>query len=1061
MIFESPTFLRGRLLLTACLSLPAAVPAAVYYVDSTTDSGDYDGTAAQPVSGTNVGPWKTIAQVNRAVLLPGDKVLFRCGRVWNEQINVWSSGTEASPIEFASYGQNCATDKPLIDTGAVVAGWQPWQGNIWYADVALPKSQPNRVQNGTFDFGPVGDGWRSSYPQSNTQSFATLPDCGHTGGCLELIAAPDSQSLFHAINIPVETGKSYEVQFDYKTTLPSLAFVVWVRGNGSPNFQQLGFQHNFQATTTWQSARATFPANQSRADGRLDFDLPAGGQLLIDNVRLTRISPETKPITQVFVDGESMPLAQFPNPGWSETSASSPFLRFATSAGVVDSTTGSDHFVVRQDDFYTADGGVAQTHAGDFVGSGVHTRTNSWLIDDRIVASFDAATSTIRPDAPTTRELVMNWGYYFDNKLWMLDRPGEWYYDQNDKRLYLWMPNGGHPDGRVVAGSKEYGILAAHRSNIRIRGLSIRHADVGVNLDKSAGFEVDRLDISDSHVAGITAFASQQGVINKNVISRSGRNGIWTVRNKAIGPVTSSDMIITWNTVVDTGTLPPGAPKSSEAAIRAGANSHIKDNIVRNSGYIGIRADADSVIKRNAVVNSCALLDDCGAIYTAKPDNNSEITDNLVLHSIGNPDGMPEGSNRSAKGIYLDDAAQGVYVARNTVHDADYGLHLHNAGSNLIEDNTLHMNRLHSIWMQESVLGHAGDVQGNRFNLNRLHQSPSTPYVHMTSVYDWNGFATFDRNRYSMLYKGPVASESFGVTGSRTNNYFTYPAWIAPGSRESTATAFDSFAIANFRDLDVQGINQVPNGEFHNSVNGWSVTDGTNTAVLGHVPSCHTSGCLALTASPSVVYTRLSSSGFVVHPERIYAVQLDVYAEFAGQPFELLLNRLDNGATAGLASRSTTGDGWQTYSFLFAAADTQDASGTGYDARLNLKIFPGQYLRIDNVSVKEVSAQARNPGDDSVLLYNDGYTDRAIGCTEAGIAAEQCSDYVDFADGSAVSWPVHVAPFTSKILVWAASPYKDSDLDGIADIDDHCGATPAWTPVDVQGCSFAQQYPGS
>jgi hypothetical protein len=65
--------------------------------------------------GTDPGhPWRTIRRVNRAVLRPGDTVLFRGGETFTDDTlmpggGVMVSGTAGSPVTFASYGSGRAT----------------------------------------------------------------------------------------------------------------------------------------------------------------------------------------------------------------------------------------------------------------------------------------------------------------------------------------------------------------------------------------------------------------------------------------------------------------------------------------------------------------------------------------------------------------------------------------------------------------------------------------------------------------------------------------------------------------------------------------------------------------------------------------------------------------------------------------------------------------------------------------------------------------------------------------------------------------------------------------
>jgi parallel beta-helix repeat protein len=88
-------------------------------------SDDNDGTSIAT-------PFKSIDKVNSIMssLLPGDKVLFRCGDVFRGQINVSKSGTPTSKIVFGAYGTG---EKPIISGAKLVnaSNWTNLGNGFW------------------------------------------------------------------------------------------------------------------------------------------------------------------------------------------------------------------------------------------------------------------------------------------------------------------------------------------------------------------------------------------------------------------------------------------------------------------------------------------------------------------------------------------------------------------------------------------------------------------------------------------------------------------------------------------------------------------------------------------------------------------------------------------------------------------------------------------------------------------------------------------------------------------------------------------------------------------
>jgi hypothetical protein len=78
--------------------------AAVYYVDTFTGNDSNDGTSASSA-------WESISAVNGKTFEPGDRILFRSGGIWNENLILRGSGVAGKPVVIDKYGKG---DKPAI-----------------------------------------------------------------------------------------------------------------------------------------------------------------------------------------------------------------------------------------------------------------------------------------------------------------------------------------------------------------------------------------------------------------------------------------------------------------------------------------------------------------------------------------------------------------------------------------------------------------------------------------------------------------------------------------------------------------------------------------------------------------------------------------------------------------------------------------------------------------------------------------------------------------------------------------------------------------------------------
>jgi len=115
----------------------AANWATAYYVDNVAGGDSNSGISVTTA-------WKTIARVNQASFAPGDRILFKRGGIWREQLTISAAGMPGNPILFDAYGSGNA---PVI-SGSDLLPVPVWsvcstcQQYIWTTPV---KTQPNIV----------------------------------------------------------------------------------------------------------------------------------------------------------------------------------------------------------------------------------------------------------------------------------------------------------------------------------------------------------------------------------------------------------------------------------------------------------------------------------------------------------------------------------------------------------------------------------------------------------------------------------------------------------------------------------------------------------------------------------------------------------------------------------------------------------------------------------------------------------------------------------------------------------------------------------------------------
>lgn len=1025
--------------------------AQTYYIDATNGNDSWQGSLPD-AQGAN-GPWKTLSKVNETNLSPGDSVLLKCGQKWNETLIVTNSGVAGSPITFGAYGGCTGSNKPIIDGGAPVIGWTDAGNGIYSATFGMNKTPLNLIANDLFDSGVTG--W-SVWSEDGGATVSLMPNCSATGGCLAFKPSPGKPSslITTPIQFGVETNVTYKLTFVARGSQATNS--LWVFPRDGKTYANIVAGSSHALTTGWQTYSIEFTSPVSLSSARVDFQMPTGTDLYLDNVMLKRVTPEPALTRQVFIDGQYQRLAQHPNKGFMPERPTNEFLSVnnACSGGPTTSLSGGNDLT------------LTAPQQADLVGAGIHFRSNAWTIEDRTITAFDANTKTFTWATNSAYDICKDWGYYLDNKLWMLDSAGEWYYDTVARQLYL-KPGTGTPEGRVVVGYRDYGVFANGRAYITIDGLNIVRAVTGISAQIGSNLIIRNTDISDSEDKAINVTSSPDSEIVGCHVTNSVRDGIWMNY--------SPNAHIVNNVVLNTGVI--GAPRKSVAAIHAQCwecgttvgKVMIEGNEIRNSGYVGIFMPNQATVSNNFIVDSCMVLDDCGAIYTGGREfkstgtrNNSLIEKNILVNVWGNPDGRQSNSTSAAQGIYLDDFSNTVTVTGNTVINADNGIQLHNAAENTVSNNTFYGSRRRAVWMQEDTLGSPGDIHDNVFSGNRYFQMNDEYTYRLDSRYNSINFATYNNNRYSLLYSEIIGLESYYPNG--VQQIFSYPfqSWLV-AKGEVASTALDTFAVAINRVVAVNSANLLSNSNFDTNTAGWVSWNSFNNGVIGS-ETCVTGLCLKYTSGTS--HSILSSPKFLISKGKSYRVRMDVKG---GQGNEELLIQLrlnskavdgsDSYAILGLSETKSLSDQWQTYSFVFMATDSSPVNGARLDLETpsaNTNTQPVFYL--DNVLVEEVSAEYSVATDGAAILTNPTLNAQSKSCPSGVTNAEKCTQYVRFSDGSAVSWPITLEAMGSEIVVWNNNPYKDTDRDQIADLNDLCTATPASTPVNEYGCSFIQQH---
>ena len=326
----------------------------------------------------------------------------------------------------------------------------------------------------------------------------------------------------------------------------------------------------------------------------------------------------------------------------------------------------------------------------------------------------------------------LGWGskYYVENKPYLLDTPGEWWYDTATKRLYLWPPTPANPatldieisrrtngfslrdrsytvlDGLTVELLNGSAIYLANWETHKaykdiVRNATLRYANWGLYIEQSVRAAappeniIDGFTLEDSEIAYIDTFAIR--LID------------WWENGAAADSFTRSGIV---NTVIRNnemhhlgfrtdGDNAVGASFGFVNRLRFEGNHvhHVAHNGIQFSRSV-IQSDktygfspaeiktGDILIADNIFERACQLTTDCGGLkfWGSPPDNhvfrNVLITGNIFRDSVGwtyvsEKRGRWTGGNGSpvrgmgAFGLYVDHAS-GIHAYRNLAYNNAY-----------------------------------------------------------------------------------------------------------------------------------------------------------------------------------------------------------------------------------------------------------------------------------------------------------------------------------------------------------------------------------------------------
>eukprot|EP01065_Artemidia_motanka_P007700 TRINITY_DN13844_c0_g1_i1.p1 TRINITY_DN13844_c0_g1~~TRINITY_DN13844_c0_g1_i1.p1 ORF type:complete len:660 (+),score=153.24 TRINITY_DN13844_c0_g1_i1:39-2018(+) len=302
--------------------------------------------------------------------------------------------------------------------------------------------------------------------------------------------------------------------------------------------------------------------------------------------------------------------------------------------------------------------------------------------------------------------------YIVENLPELLDAAGEWYADFTAKTV-RYIPTSAQDLGSVYAPQLDTLISIAGAVGVTVQNLQLQHAQGDgqrttayfgnhaiIDINGGSRITIDSCRIAQGGASGVLVRGQVSDLtIRKSHISDVGGDGIGILSE------TVSNVWITDSIVEDTGKIFLKQPAG--VRLRGNSSIHMRNCEVSKTAYGGILigwqagfmpdATAPDVfdVSYNLVHTfGMGILSDFGGIYLSSNDNvcwqaghkgcsvRAVVSQN-VIHTGRH-------YNYGSQGIYMDEQASGVWMAKNTIYDiGDSGIYFHCGTNNTATNNVI------------------------------------------------------------------------------------------------------------------------------------------------------------------------------------------------------------------------------------------------------------------------------------------------------------------------------------------------------------------------------------
>lgn len=377
--------------------------------------------------------------------------------------------------------------------------------------------------------------------------------------------------------------------------------------------------------------------------------------------------------------------------------------------------------------------------AGSWNGAILRIKTQRWLLVNRGVTASASGTLTLNEAVSCRGGSCADWGYFLQNHRATLDHEGEWSYDAETNRVYLYTALG-QPTG--VTGSAildddpvHHGgvMLGSAAAYVVVENLKITQwwangvgAQGSMSGDVYHHVTVRDCEISDVDEAGVrlstwvwSASNGRDGLRGgrqmsflRNTISGANHFGITGYYSESLfedNDISDIGLIANLNpTGMGCGTTGASCTENGDGIrIRtyliedSGHHNQVRLNRISRTGYNAVDVFGPwTTVEYNHMVEPCYSKGDCGGVRTfggeslaATKVHDITLRSNIIVDSVGNVDGVKIDYRQPfGMGLYIDNYSRDVAAVANTIVGSTFTGLLYQRSRGVITGNTLYNN---------------------------------------------------------------------------------------------------------------------------------------------------------------------------------------------------------------------------------------------------------------------------------------------------------------------------------------------------------------------------------